>query len=63
MNRLYRTLDTSTHHGMILTDLEFEAPLDHARPAGEKLPIFARSVVDADKPDARHPPEGCLRSW
>src|SRR6185369_9618804 len=43
------------HHGMIATDLEFVAPLDHAKPGGEKLSVFARSIVDADKPDAGHP--------
>jgi pimeloyl-ACP methyl ester carboxylesterase len=51
----YRTLATARHHGMILTDLEFEAPLDHAKPSGEKLSIFARAVVDADKPDTKFP--------
>ena len=40
---------------MLVSDLEFEVPLDHARPAGEKLSVFARSIVDADKPDAGHP--------
>ena len=40
---------------MNLTDLQFEAPLDHAKPVGEKLQIFARAVVDAEKPDAKYP--------
>ena len=50
-----RTLGTATHHGMLVSDLEFEAPLDHAKPAGEKLAVFRAPIVDADKPDARHP--------
>src|SRR6185369_11272644 len=51
----YRTLATVRHHGMIAADLQFEVPLDHAQPAGEKLPIFARSLIDADKPDSTSP--------
>jgi len=51
----YRTLGTATHHGMTAADLEFLVPLDHAEPGGEKLSVFARSIVDADKPDAGHP--------
>ena len=51
----YRTLATVSHHGMITADLQFEVPLDHAQPDGEKLPIFARSVIDADKPDSTSP--------
>jgi len=51
----YRTLGKATHHGMLVSDLMFEVPLDHAKPADEKLAVFARSVVDADKPDAGHP--------
>jgi pimeloyl-ACP methyl ester carboxylesterase len=31
--------------GMILTDHEFTVPLDHARPTGEKITLFAREVV------------------
>ena len=55
MSTPYRTLATARHHGMITADLQFEVPLDHAQPEGEKLPVFARSVVDADKPDSTSP--------
>ena len=40
----FRTLATVRHHGMALSDLEFTAPLDHRKPSGEKLTIFARAV-------------------
>jgi pimeloyl-ACP methyl ester carboxylesterase len=39
-----RTLATVTRNGMVLTDHALEVPLDHDRPAGEKLSIFARAV-------------------
>ncbi|HEX4660261.1 MAG TPA: alpha/beta fold hydrolase [Streptosporangiaceae bacterium] len=35
--------------GTVLTDLTFTVPLDHARPGGEQLELFAREVVAADK--------------
>ena len=35
--------------GLILTDHTFTVPLDHARPAGEKLTVFAREVSAAGK--------------
>jgi pimeloyl-ACP methyl ester carboxylesterase len=35
--------------GLILTDLEFTVPLDHARPGGEQIGLFARQVVAADE--------------
>jgi pimeloyl-ACP methyl ester carboxylesterase len=34
--------------GIVLTDLTFTVPLDHARPGGEQLQLFAREVVAAD---------------
>jgi pimeloyl-ACP methyl ester carboxylesterase len=40
----FRTLATVRHHGMELTDYEFTVPLDHDRPSGETLPVFARGV-------------------
>ena len=40
---------------MLVADLEFQVPLDHDQPAGERISVFARSIVDADKPDAGHP--------
>ena len=39
-----RTLATVRHHDMVLTDHEFEVPLDHQRPSGERLSVFARAV-------------------
>ena len=31
--------------GLVLTDHEFEVPLDHERPDGERISVFAREVV------------------
>src|SRR6266568_5268158 len=35
--------------GIVLTDHEFEVPLDHADPHGAQITVFAREVVAADK--------------
>jgi pimeloyl-ACP methyl ester carboxylesterase len=35
--------------GTVLTDRNFTVPLDHARPDGEQIQLFAREVVAADK--------------
>ncbi|KAB2976319.1 alpha/beta hydrolase [Streptomyces sp. SS1-1] len=35
--------------GVVLTDRRFTVPLDHARPAGETIELFAREVVAGDK--------------
>jgi pimeloyl-ACP methyl ester carboxylesterase len=32
--------------GLVLTEHEFEIPLDHAQPAGETITVFAREVAD-----------------
>jgi pimeloyl-ACP methyl ester carboxylesterase len=44
-----RTLAAVRHHGMELTDYELTVPLDHERPSGESLSIFARAVRDSEK--------------
>ena len=31
--------------GLALTDHEFQVPLDHARPEGEKISVFARELA------------------
>jgi len=51
-----KTLATVRHHGLELTDCEFAVPLDHARPSGESLAVFARAVKAAAK-------AGEHRSW
>jgi pimeloyl-ACP methyl ester carboxylesterase len=51
----FRTLATVRHHGMDLTDYEFTVPLDHAKPEGETLSIFARAVTNSEKPGATRP--------
>jgi pimeloyl-ACP methyl ester carboxylesterase len=43
------------HPGTVLTDRVFSVPLDHQRPDGEQIEVFAREVVAADKADADLP--------
>ena len=40
--------ETFATHGLVLTEHEFEVPLDHARPDGERITVFAREVADPD---------------
>jgi pimeloyl-ACP methyl ester carboxylesterase len=40
-----------TTTGLVLTEHEFRLPLDHARPDGEKITVFAREVADPDGRD------------
>ena len=46
-----------THHlpGLTLTDHQFTVPLDHARPDGESISIFAREVVASNRAEAHLP--------
>jgi pimeloyl-ACP methyl ester carboxylesterase len=37
--------------GLVLTEHEFDVPLDHSAPDGERLVVFAREVVDPDGRD------------
>ena len=43
----------ATHRlpGLVLTEHEFEVPLDHADPGGEQITLFAREVVAPRKRD------------
>jgi pimeloyl-ACP methyl ester carboxylesterase len=34
--------------GLVLTEHEFEIPLDHARPDGDRITVFAREVAEPD---------------
>ena len=43
------------HPGTVLTDHVFGVPLDHARPDGELIEVYAREVVAAGKADADLP--------
>ena len=44
-------MKSSNHRlpGLVLTDHEFAVPLDHARPDGERIAVFAREVVAPGK--------------
>src|ERR1700719_1712952 len=48
-------MPTFRHPGTVLTDRFFSVPLDHQRPDGEQIEVFAREVVAADKADADRP--------
>ncbi len=50
-----RTVTSFRHPGTLLTDHVFSVPLDHGRPDGEQIEVFAREVVAADKTDAGLP--------
>ena len=38
-------------HGLVITDHEFSLPLDHAKPDGEKIGVFAREIAASDGRD------------
>jgi pimeloyl-ACP methyl ester carboxylesterase len=38
-------------YGLVLVEHEFAVPLDHARPDGERITVFAREVADPDGRD------------
>jgi len=38
-------------HGIVITDHEFSLPLDHAKPDGEKIGVFAREIAASDGRD------------
>ncbi|WP_086826893.1 alpha/beta fold hydrolase [Streptomyces sp. NRRL B-24572] len=42
-------MTTYRQPGLVLTDHRFPVPLDHARPDGERIEVFGREVVAADK--------------
>jgi pimeloyl-ACP methyl ester carboxylesterase len=44
---------TYTTRGLVLTEHEFSLPLDHARPGGPAIDVFAREIAD---PDGRERP-------
>ena len=41
--------------GLVLTDHKFIVPLDHSRPEGEQITVFAREAVAPAKEDAELP--------
>jgi pimeloyl-ACP methyl ester carboxylesterase len=48
-------MSTFRHPGTVLTDRFFAVPLDHQRPDGEQIEVFAREVAAAGKADADLP--------
>jgi pimeloyl-ACP methyl ester carboxylesterase len=53
--RYRRTVTSYRHPGTVLTDRFFAVPLDHSRPDGEQIEIFAREVVAAGQAGADLP--------
>jgi len=51
----HRHLTTQHLPGVVLTGHEFDLPVDHDRPDGESLTVFAREAVAPDKRDAALP--------
>ena len=49
------TTTTHTLPGLALTDHTFTVPLDHARPDGEQIQVFARAVRAVGKRDEDRP--------
>ncbi len=45
-------MNTFRHPGTVLTDHTFAVPLDHSRPDGEQIEVFAREIVAAGKVEA-----------
>jgi hypothetical protein len=41
--------------GLLLTDHDFQVPIDHSQPDGARLTVFAREVVAASKASADLP--------
>ena len=48
-------MTTYRHPGTVLTDRVFAVPMDHGRPDGEQIEVFAREVVAAGQADADLP--------
>ena len=46
--------------GLVLTEHEFSVPLDHDRPDGERITVFAREVADTD---GLEPSTSTLPAW
>jgi hypothetical protein len=42
---------THTARGLVLTEHEFLVPLDHSRPDGASIGVFAREIADPDGRD------------
>src|SRR6266568_4050677 len=53
--RYRRTVTSFRHPGTVLHDRFFGVPLDHQRPDGEQIEVFAREIVAAGKADADLP--------
>lgn len=47
--------ETYTLPGMLVTNRRFELPLDHSRPDGEKLSVFARELAPLERQGAELP--------
>jgi pimeloyl-ACP methyl ester carboxylesterase len=50
-----KTLATHRVPGLVLSDLEFQVPLDYAQPGGDRIGVFARAVTALAKEQANLP--------
>ncbi len=50
-----KPINVVRHHGMIVSDYEFNAPLDHDAPGGEQITLFARALRHRDKSGPERP--------
>ena len=52
---LAKPLHVARHHGMIVSDYDFQVPLDHAAPNGEQITVFARALVNRERTSPDRP--------
>ena len=48
-------LETNTRFDLLMTDHQFELPVDYNQPEGEKIKVFAREVVEIARKDDKLP--------
>ena len=48
-------LSVARHHGMVVSDYQFQVPLDHAASTGEQISLFARAYINRDKTAPERP--------
>ena len=48
-------ISTHRHPGLIVHSHRFQVPLNHSVPDGDKIAVFARELLPANKPDSTDP--------
>jgi len=62
VNRYRSGVTSYVQPGTAVTDHVFAAPLDHGRPGGAEIEVFAREIVAAGHQDAALPSAGSAPS-